>query len=57
MGSSYDKRIELVLPKIPTEEKHNVKAIGSLGSIAGPLISSTVPVLGQVAADLLGSLF
>ena len=49
MNSTYNKRIELVLPKIPEQE--NLKAIGALGQIAGPLIRSTVPVLGQVAAD------
>ena len=53
--SSYSKRVELVLPKTPKEE--NVKAIGALGAIAGPLIQTAVPVLGQVAADLLGGLF
>ena len=55
MNKSYSNRVELVLPKIPKEE--NVKPIGALGQIAGPLIRSTVPVLGQVAADLLGGLF
>ena len=55
MNSKRSQRIELILPKTPREE--NVKAIGALGQIAGPLIRSTVPVLGQVAADLLGGLF